>query len=97
MDIIKIIHEVMPGVNPLAVGYIILCFVIFKMRYETKKDIKIMEKEIIGFMKEVNESIKEERKLNYQVIYGLDKEIHNVLKQLGECVGELRGKKEIDK
>ena len=94
MDFVKIIHDILPGVDSLVVGYIVLSFIVFKLRSETKKDIKMMEKKIIGFMQEVSESIKEERKLNYQAMNSLDKEIHNVLRDLGKCIGELRGKKE---
>ena len=44
-------------------------------------------------MKEVNESIKDERKLTYSINNSIDREIKNILKDLHECIGELRGKK----
>ena len=97
MDFFKIISNVIPDASPLAIGFIALGILVFKIRYETKKDIKLIEKEIMGFMKEVNESIKEERKLMYTMTNTLDKEIHDVIQKIGECVGELRGRKETEK
>ena len=105
MDIFQIIFEQLKGFDPLVSGFIVVVVIVFLLRYETKKDVKMMkeviEKQekntndtILGFMQEVNDSIKEERKMNYKMMHSIDKEIHDVLKQLGECIGELRGKKE---
>jgi uncharacterized protein YoxC len=94
---VSFLEKLLPGFSSIAIGFIVLVIFVLKINYETKKDIKIMENEIMGFMKEVSESIKEERKLMYTMTNSLDREIHDVIQKIGECVGELRGRKETEK
>jgi MinD-like ATPase involved in chromosome partitioning or flagellar assembly len=112
MDIFTLIAKQLAGINTLGASFILLCFVVIINKIKTKNEIEKTdmkvengieknETTIVNFMKEVNESIKEERKFVYKLLDNTNKKIDNIddqikehIRIIGELVGELRGKNE---